>query len=91
MPLEWRFLHQRDLLTKREHVFLPIAMRIEPWEGEFKCGILPAAGNPRGIMHDSQTSQSFDQVEFARIENSKLLVSGEKCVELRCLFILIAR
>ena len=71
-------------------MLLPVAMRVEPGKRYFECRILPTAGDPRGVMHDAQAAQCFDDVQFTCIETSKLLVSGKQRLELWCLFVLIA-
>jgi hypothetical protein len=89
--LERRFFHRSHLLAQGKNPILPVAYRAEPGEGHGKCGIRPAAGNPRGVMHVAQGSERFDQMEFADIEAPKGLVSLQDLGELPGLGVCVAR
>ena len=75
------FLHRPDLLTQFEHARFPITLRVKPWEGGRKRGIVPAAGKPRRVVNESQRAQRFDQMQLARLEVAEVFVAGQQVDE----------
>ena len=90
MPLQRCFLHQGDLFTQGQHVFVPITTAVEPWKRQLERRVLPAPCDPCGIVHDPQAAQCLDQVQLARIKWAKLLISSQQRMQLRCLLLSIA-
>ena len=55
----------------------PVAVAGEPGKCNLERRIFPAPGEPRGVVHDTQTAQGLDKVQLARIEISEQLVAVE--------------
>ena len=91
VPLQRRFLHQRDLLAQGKHVIVPVSARIEPGESNLERRIFPSSCYPCGVVHDAQASEGLDKVQFARVKLPEFMISLEQCMQLRCLFNLVTR
>src|SRR5512143_2126784 len=85
-----RLVHQRDLLAQFEDARLPVLLRIEPRKCGGESRVVPAPGEPGRIVDQPQSSECFDQMEFARVEIHEVLVAGQDLVELRLLFLALA-
>src|SRR5207248_5029307 len=62
------FLHQRDLLAQLKDPVLPVALRVEPWEGDGKRRIVPAPRDPRRVVDEAQRAQRIQEMQLARSE-----------------------
>src|SRR5687767_7523795 len=68
-------IHGRELLEQVGDVPLPESRVAEPWEGPGKCRVIPATGDPGGVMQDPERTQRFHQCELREIELTKQLVT----------------
>src|SRR6266542_6884790 len=80
--MEGRRVHRRNLLAELENTVLPIALRIEPREREWKRRIVPAPCDPRAIVNEAKRAKRFDQRDLAAIEIVEVLITFHQSREL---------
>src|SRR6185503_10674489 len=80
---ERRLVEHGALLEQRLHVLLPVARLTEPRERAWKGRVIPAARDPRRVVHQPQRAQRFDQAQLAIVEVRELAVALEQVAELR--------
>lgn len=71
------------LLAQRENMGRPVAHRVEARKRPRERGIVPAAGNPRSVMHDAQCAQGLDPAQRSVVEIGKGFVRLDDAAELR--------
>jgi len=64
-------------------MILPVLLGIKPWEGTFEGRVIPAPGQPGGMMHHAQRSKRFNQYQFPAIEIVKLAVCSQQRIQCR--------
>src|SRR5690242_17411790 len=88
---ERRLVERRALLEQRLHVLLPVARLAKPWERARERGVVPAARDPRRVVHEPQRAQRLDQAQLAEVELEELRVALEQVGELRLHLVARAR
>src|SRR5579859_4025802 len=72
-------------------MLLPVPRPIEPGESPGEGRIVPAAGDPRRVMHHAQGAQGFREPELRGVEVRELLVALQYRTQLQLHLATLAR